>query len=152
MAADLDLLLYREIKRLAIIGASEADLVTLARAYKIGKNTDISVPLSSAVAALRAKITVRAAQSEGREALTNSTALLMSGEFEFSSLEDCYFPDGPAEVTELVRLLVRARRQHCNSHHLYVRGQWHVRDRLVERGGGTDAVLQRSLAELAALY
>ncbi len=150
--ADLDLQLYRDIKRLAVVGASEQELVGLARAYKIGKDTDITVPLSSAVGALRAKIAVRAAECDGRAALTSSAALLMSGEFATSSLEDCYFPDGPVNVASLVQLLVRARRQHCNAHHLYLRGQWHVRDRLVVRGNAGDDVLRASLATIAPLY
>jgi hypothetical protein len=130
VTGDLDLELYRSIKTLALSPDWERDTVTLetlARSYKLFKNTDISTPLSNALSILRVKIAEKAASS--RPALGGSAGLQVSGDYKDVSLEEtCEFFPEEAEFGRAVSLLVAARRQHCNAHHMFVRGQWMVRD------------------------
>ncbi len=142
------------------------DVQALAKHFKISKNTDVLLPLSSACDALRVKIQERASKSRAREfSDSNGSVLLMSGEvragvgrsaashawvmqFQEVSLMDEFFPDS-ADLAALVKALVYARQQHCNSHHVYLRGQWAARDSIV-RLAGNEEVLSLPLDQLVA--
>jgi hypothetical protein len=128
-ANDFDLLFYREIARLAAQDTPDKrDLERAACEFKTLKSTDISEPLAAAVAALEAKVKQRRLK-KGCD--SSGAALLVSGEYcnAAEAINSELFPEEPA-LHVAVRQCVAARRQHSNSHHLLVRGQWRVRRQL----------------------
>lgn len=69
---------------------------------------------------------------------TSQAQLLVSGEYVNVEPQDTteLFPENDcASLRAAVSVCVLARRQHSNSHHLLMRGQWLVRDRLIEMFG-----------------
>ncbi len=133
-SSDLDLCLYREIKRLACFDVVDPKEVSaIAREFKIGKNTDISEEPPVELIAL--KVSQRRSEgSSNTNSLTSSKGqlLLVSGEFSDVTLETDLFPEADGKpVRDSVSLCVLARRQHSNAHHLLMKGQWIVRDKLV---------------------
>ncbi len=123
---DLDLLFYREVARLAAQDSVEQrELEVVASQFKVLKSTDISEPLSAAAAAVAVKVKQRA-QRKGFA--SSGAALLTSGEYvnATEAIHSELYPEEP-QLRQAVRLCVAARRQHSNSHHLLVRGQWKVR-------------------------
>jgi phosphohistidine swiveling domain-containing protein len=127
---DLDLSLYREIKRLATFDTvDERELRALARSFKAGKCTDIAEEPPSRILAMKI-----AQRREQRGMATAQAQLLVSGEFaDVDPLggTELYPEDDCADLRAAVAITVLARRQHCNSHHLLMKGQWPVRDKLV---------------------
>lgn len=59
-----------------------------------------------------------------------------------------YYPEEPI-MAEWAKLAIQARVQHCDSHHLLMRGQWIVHDALVDLAGSS--VFSRSASEIEGL-
>ena len=141
---DFDLLFYREIARLAAQESPDKrDVERAASEYKTLKSTDISEPLPAAVAALETKVKQRR-MKKGCD--TSGAALLVSGEYSNAAetINSELFPE-EAALRRAVQQCVAARRQHSNSHHLLVRGQWRVRA-LLEAQLGPDFWKRTDLA------
>jgi phosphohistidine swiveling domain-containing protein len=114
-------------------------VATIAKQFKISKSTDIrqKPPLDE----LWAKVQE---QMQRLDNLQHASDESTEGTID---AED-YYPEEPT-VTDWVRLAIQARVQHCDSHHLHMRGQWIVRDALLNLGGLD--LLEKSAVELEAL-